>query len=99
MSDSWPDPKVVISDTPPPVLQLRTQAEYNACDELVRVLRRGYEPVVFVCRNANTNTVEVHARSNQFASIQSCIDIMQVATAKLVDALFRKKFKIRFEIG
>lgn len=91
----WPDPTVVISDTPPPVVQCRNAFEENACNEILTILRRGQMPVAFISRVTKTNEIEVHARSCEFRSIGHAVDIMVEAKAKLVNSLFRKKMPAR----
>lgn len=84
------NPKVVVSDTPPPVVQCRDGKEVAACKEVVSALRRGYEPMAMIFRT-QSGKIEVHARSAVFTSVGHVVDVMKMATIKLTYALFRVK--------
>ena len=89
-----PDPKVVITDTGPPVVVCRDGRERAICDELLTILRRGGEPLAIILR-LPSGEIEVHARSRSFHSVQHMLETMQVAAAKLAQSLFRRKLHAR----
>lgn len=96
---SMPDPKVVISDTPPPVVQCRDHVEASACEAVLQVLRRGYVPIMFVVRKEKGGEINVFAQSKDFPSVSYANDVMHMATAKLLHALFRKGLPARTSLG
>ena len=91
---SMPDPKVVISETGPPIVVCRDGRERAMCDELLTILRRGGEPLAIILR-LPSGEIEVHARSRSFDSVQHMLETMQMAAAKLADTLFRRKLQAR----
>lgn len=82
-------PKVVISDAPPPAVQCRDGVEVAACNQLLLIIRRGQDPIVVITRD-RSGAIEAHARSASFTSVAHLVDSMGAATQKLVAALFRR---------
>ena len=89
MAFSVSGPKVVISNTPPPVVQCRDQREASACEQLVSLIRRGQVPVLFVTK-LPSGEHEVHARSGEFPTIKRADEVMREATTKLIASLIKK---------
>lgn len=85
----WPDPKVVVSDRPPAQVAVRSGEEEAAVNELLAKMRAGRRPIVLVFRTPD-GEIEAAARSAELGgSVQTAVDIMQQASAKLVASLFR----------
>ena len=84
------DPKVVISDAPPPTVVCRSPEEQRACESLVALMRRGWEPIIIIGL-ARDGTIEAHGRSQAFHSLAYLQQVMQEAQAKLMSALFRRQ--------
>lgn len=83
-------PTVVISDTPPPTVQCRNLQEVAACEQLLQIMRRKQDPILFVTR-LESGEHEVHARSGRFPSLKRAEEICQEIKVKLMDSLIRKK--------
>jgi len=83
------DPKVVISDTPPPTVVCRSPEEQRACESLLQLMRRGFDPIVVIGRQQD-GTIEAHAKSASFPSLPYLQQVMQEATAKLLAAFFKR---------
>lgn len=83
-------PTVVISDTPPPVVQCRNAQEVAACEQVIQIIRRGQEPILFVTRLPRGEH-EVHARGWAFPTIKRATEILDETKAKLIANLIRRK--------
>ena len=85
-----PDPTVVVSDSPPPMVVCRTLEEVSVCEELLKLVRRGKTPMAIIFRDAGGG-IEVHARGREFRSAAHAHEVMQEAAVKLTSAMMGRR--------